>query len=375
MEKDFFEVQTPSSRIKANIVAEYFPKYCKILLKGGQAEVRYIDLFSGPGIYSDQNHSTPLLIARAVANDVVLSKKVRLAFNDMVFGDVLKSNFEALFPTGTFLLTPKFGNKVVGEDESIYNYLTREKKQTNPTPTLLFFDPFGYKNIDTAALSKFMEHWGNEIFLFVNSKRINAAIYNDKFDDLMQSLFPTSIARLRKESAYSATSSERLALIVDNLADEFRQTIKGDFYHCAFKFREEDSSGVSHFIIHFTKHPKGFELVKQIYHEFDNIGATLEKDGNYAFDAKKMDAGGMLEFGDQNVQVLSARLQKEFKGQTISAFKLFNDHHPNTLWSGQHYLKALRSMAECGVLESKFTDGIQHRKSVMLIPTCILKFS
>ncbi len=375
MEKDFFDIQTPSSRIKANIVAEYFPKYCKILLKGGQAEVRYVDLFSGPGMYADQNHSTPLLIAKAVANDALLKTKVRLVFNDMKFGNVLKSNFESLFPTGTFMLSPKFGNKTVGEDESIYTYLTREKKPTNPTPTLLFFDPFGYKNIDTLALSKFMEHWGNEIFLFVNSKRINAAIYNEKFDDLMQSLFPTSIDRLRRESAYSATSPERLALIVDNLAAEFKHTIKGDFYHCAFKFREEDSTGVSHFIIHFTKHHKGFELVKQIYHEFDNIGATLEKDGNYTFDAKKMDFNELLDLGDQNVEVLSARLLKDFKGQTIAASKLFNDHHPNTLWSGQHYLKALRFLAEKETIESNFTDGIQHRKSVMLIPSCILKFN
>lgn len=49
----FFNEQTESSRIKANIVANYFRKYCKIILKHPQKQIRYLDLFAGPGIYND----------------------------------------------------------------------------------------------------------------------------------------------------------------------------------------------------------------------------------------------------------------------------------------------------------------------------------
>jgi hypothetical protein len=48
---DFFKEQTPSSRIKANIVAEYFPKYCKIINKFKQTKIAYVDLYAGPGKY------------------------------------------------------------------------------------------------------------------------------------------------------------------------------------------------------------------------------------------------------------------------------------------------------------------------------------
>jgi len=69
-----------------------------------------------------------------------------------------------------------------------------------------------------------------------------------------------------------------------------------------FQFLEEDSAGTSHYIVHFTKHSKGYELVKQIYYDYDDIGAPLVN-GYYTFDAKKMGiaTNSMLDFGDQNV--------------------------------------------------------------------------
>ena len=374
-EDDFFKTQTPSSRIKASIVAEYFPRYCRILLKSGQKEIRYMDLFAGPGIYQDGSHSTPLLIAKACADDETLRTKVNLIFNDNAYSDVLKENFLAHYPNGTFTKDPRFGNKTVGEDPKIYDYLTRPAQKTNPTPTLLFFDPWGYKGVDTLALSKFLSHWGNEIFLFVNIKRINAAIVNDKFDDLMKALFPTSIEDIRKDRKYKATAPERLTLIMDNLANEFKKAVGSSLYHCAFKFQEEDSHTTSHFIIHFTKHAKGYELVKQIYYDFDNIGASLEKAGVYTFDAKKMDAAEGFNFGDTNVEDLSAALEQKYKGRELSARKLFDEHQHTGDYCGSHYVKTFRDMVDKGKISVKFTDDIEHRYSAYLTPTCILKFN
>lgn len=374
--EDFFKKQTPSSRIKANIVAEYFPQYCKILLKKPQNEIRYLDLFAGPGIYEDQSHSTPLLIADSCANDSILCKKVRLLFNDNKYSMKLKENFHKYYPEGTFFYEPKFGDKTVGENEKIHSYLIKRSPTPNPYPTLLFFDPWGYKGIDTLELAKFLENWGNELFLFVNIKRIHAAIENDKFDELMLSLFPTTIENIRKERRYKASVYERLALIMDNLANEFKRAIKGTLYHCSFKFQEEDSHATSHFIIHFTKHHKGYELVKQVYYDFDNIGASLDKDGNYTFDAKYMDVknGSIFEFGDQNIETLSKLLEEKYKGRTISAKSLFEEHHTTTKFCGTHYAETLRYMVDKERIKSTYTDNRNHKVSVLLISECKLEF-
>jgi three-Cys-motif partner protein len=373
MTEDFFNVQTPSSFIKANIVAEYFPQYCRIILKKPQEQIMYMDLFSGPGMYKDGKHSTPLLIANACANDMLLKDKVLLAFNDNEYSEELKDNFNRFYPKETFYFQPRFGNKTVGEDSAIHDYLVRPAQKTNNRPTLLFFDPWGYKGIDTLVLAKFLENWGNEIFLFVNIKRIHAAIENDKFDDLMKSLFPTTIDSIRHDRKYKSSVYERLNLIMDNLASEFTKSVRGKVYHCAFKFQEEDSVATSHFIIHLTKHAKGYELVKQIYYDFDNIGATLEKDGVYTFDSKNMGNSG-IAFGDMNVLALSQELEKEYKGRTIVAQNLFQEHQKKSKYCGSHYAKTLRFMLEKGKIFAKFTDDKTHKVSVLINENCILKF-
>jgi len=379
MTKDFFKKQTNSSRIKANIVAEYFPQYCRILLKRSQQEIRYLDLFSGPGKYDDGNFSTPLLIAHSCAKDSLLKKKVRLLFNDNEYCEQLRANFESEFGNNTFALEPRFGDKTVGEDEQILKYLTTDftKNGKNPYPTLLFFDPWGYKGIDTLVLAKFLEGWGNEIFLFLNTKRINAAIENEKFDDLMLALFPTSIKEIRRDRKYKARVHERLSLIIDHLADEFNKAVKkGPVYSCAFRFQEEDSKTTSHFIVHFTKHLKGYELVKQVYYNYDNIGASLDKDGNYTFDAKAMDyQNRLLNFGEENIRNLSTMLIETYRGKTVSAKKLYEEHHPQTKYCASHYAKTLRWMIDKGLIKATYTDGANHRVSALIIDECIIEFN
>ena len=83
--KDFFKKQTDSSRVKATIISEYFPSYCKIIGKRHTPrKFGYYDMFAGPGMYEDGSLSTPLLIAAKCAKDDILRDKVWMVFNDMV---------------------------------------------------------------------------------------------------------------------------------------------------------------------------------------------------------------------------------------------------------------------------------------------------
>lgn len=374
-EKDFFKTQTSSSRIKANIVANYFPKYCKIILKSPQIEIRYLDLFAGPGIYEDGSLSTPILIADACASNNDLKNVVHLMFNDNEYIETLKQNFDKRYSEDTFNFKPKFGNKTVGEDEKINQYLRKVTTEVkNPYPTLLFFDPFGYKGINTKDLSKFLCNWGNEIFLFFNIKRIHAAVENGKFDDLMTELFPTTINKIRNDRKYVGKVQDRLSLIIANLANEFKRIVP-NIYHCAFKFQEEDSNTTSHYIIHFTKHNRGFDLVKQIYNDFDNIGATLGENGDYTFDAKKLDEGdGQLDFGDQNIHILGRQLIDKYKGRKILAIQLFNEDQTLTKYCRKHYSDTLRDLVDRGKVKSTFIDNKDHSVTVLINEHCILEF-
>lgn len=379
-ENNFFAQQTRSSKIKAMIVSEYFPKYCKIIHTKGQVQIRYLDLYSGPGIYENGAMSTPMLIGQACATDIVLRTVVKLLFNDNVWGAKLKENFESAFSKVPFRYPPVFANVTVGENEKLRNYLLKQHKDQhgkNPFPTLLFIDPFGYKGVDTKVLASFMQNWGNEIFLFVNIKRIHAAIFNDKFDDLMLAVFPTTVESIRHERQFTKTVPQRLNLIIAKLVEEYRNILGENLFSTAFQFQEEDSVATSHFIMHFTKHKRGYDLVKQIYNEFDNIGATLDQYGNYTFDAKKLDMTHvpLFDFNDQKIEHLSNLLMSKYKGCTLTANKLFEEHQVTTSYARKNYVETLRQMVDDSKIKATFTDNGNHKVTVLISENCILDFT
>lgn len=384
-DNDFFKKQTPSSKIKASIVSDYFPQYCKIIRRKHEPEkFRYIDLFAGPGIYEDGNVSTPIMLARNIAKEPSLKDKVQFVFNDFYLRDELQSNFESEFPTGTFQQGVAFLNREVGEDESIYRALERSTmrpdargKFWNESPALLFFDPFGYRGMRTEPLAKFMKNWGNEIFLFINTKRINPALENEQLEDLMRLWFPTRFDSLKVEVRKLRSVPERLEFILTSLRAEFVSLMDDRNVHCcAFRFQEEDSRTTSHYILHITKGYRGYDLCKSVYNRFANEDLVLHNGSNtYTFDPKKCEREMSL-FGDSlgAVEALKSLLCEEFKGRRISAFDLFESHQKTSKYSREHYTAALRKAVKDGLAEAEYTDGKNHKVSVLIEPTCIVQF-
>jgi len=372
----FYNNQTENSRVKANIVAKYFPQYAKIIDRANQKSIWYLDLFCGKGQYDDGNFSTPYLITQCCIDDPLLKSKVKLIFNDMYFGEDCKRLLQKSFNLNEFKRKVAFRSLEVGVDRKIREYLSSpvNKKVKNPNPTLMFYDPFGYKAIETTVLSKFMEHWGNEIFLFFNIKRIGAAVKNDKFDKLMRELFPSNFDRLKSDRKYRSSVQDRLQLIIENIDDEFRKSIKGSLYMTAFRFMEEDNSATSHYVLHLTKGIKGRELIKQVYSEYDNIGANLES-GTYTFDSKRMGSSEvLLDFGDINAQTLANKIFEKYQGQVLTSQELFNEMQATTLYTGSHFAAALRLLYDTNKITAERTNTKKWQKLIVIGNDCKLIF-
>jgi len=379
-ENQFFEKQTISSRVKAGIISEYFPSYCKIIVrKHLPKEIRYIDLFAGPGIYEDGNPSTPILIGRHCKNDDFLRQSVKMIFNDNKYSSTLEGNFLKEFPKGSFKKKPHFGTSTVGENQAISEFLIKNThhENRNDYPALLFIDPFGYKGIETKVLAQFLTNWGNEIFLFVNTKRIHPALENDKFEGLMNDLFPSTLQKIRQDRRYKSTVAARLNLIIDSLGDEYKKLLKSTVYYTAFKFQEEDSDGTSHYILHLTKGARGFDLIKTIYNDFANVGTVFDGVNTYTFDAKKYgrEVVELFDISSINVQKLQEEVYSKYRGKRITAHDLYERDHVNGLYCRKDYTLALRNLAEEEKIKPTFTDNKKHKVSVLISKDCILNFT
>lgn len=321
MEKNenFFEKQSASSYVKAKIVSSYFPQYCRILSKFPQKQFRYIDLFAGPGLYGDGHESTPLMIAKECYADENLRKRVWMLFNDKKYKGVLEENFMERYPKGTFGKDPFFADRTIGECETVEKYLQKNTMVNgrNSSPALLFFDPFGYKGIKTQVLADFLQNWGNEIFLFLNTKRINPAIDNALFLRYIKDMFPLSYAEVKLGKGKKETVNARLQYIVDMLGREFNLLLNKSVYYTAFQFQEEDIKTTSHFILHLTKNAKGYELVKTIYNDFANVGTVFDGFHTYTFDPKLLNKHDMelFDYSSDNIQSLADRLVSVYKGK------------------------------------------------------------
>lgn len=378
-ESNFFERQTLSSKVKASIVSEYFPKYCKIIVKKHVPKrIGYFDLFAGPGMYEDGNFSTPLLLAKNCCNDALLKEKVWMVFNDNIFSTRLKDNFLREFPEGTFTNKPHFGHSTVGECTAINEFIMRSymKDGKNECPSILFIDPFGYKGIETKVLAQFLSNWGNEVFIFINTKRINPALENEKFESLMRTLFPKNYDSLKLLVREKKTVQERLQMIIEYLGKEFESLLGGKVYYTSFKFQEEDIETTSHFILHLTKSQRGFDLIKQIYNDFANVGTIFDGVNTYTFDVKKITnpVADLFDTASENIDVLKEKLHQRYCGKRINAFDLFEEHQVNELYSRAHYVQALRRLVEEQKVKSTFYDNKNHNVSVLLIKECILEF-
>lgn len=380
--KNFFANQTDSSRVKATIISEYFPQYCRIISRRHTPRrFGYFDMFAGPGIYDDGSLSTPLLIAKNCYEDSFLRDRVWMVFNDMAYGDKLKENFEQYYQSGTFPNEPFFANRTFGEWSKIDSFLTRNTMVGfyNECPTLLFIDPWGYKHINTSVLAQFLTRWGNEVFIFVNTKRLNAAFEQPDFQDALRTVFPLTYNEVKDNKKFvSGKPENRHKFIINHLADEFRRILGGVVFYTAFEFREEEQETPSHYLLHVTKGAKGFELVKTVYSKYANVPRVLEgmeSVETYTFDPKKKFPDWFDEdFKQENINKLKNELCQKYSGKTIAAEKMFNDDQRKRLHSRSHYLIALRQLVDEEKILVEYTDGRNHKASVLIIPTCNLTF-
>ena len=81
------------------------------------------------------------------------------------------------------------------------------------------------------------------------------------------------------------------------------------------------------------------------------------------------------DFKQENIDKLKRELLKTYKGGPYATEKLFNeDQKTGRLHSYTHYLIAFRQLFDDGKIDVQYTDGKNHKASVLISPTCYITF-
>ena len=192
----------------------------------------------------------------------------------------LKTTVDALYRSHPGIHEPILLNSTFAEGtDQLFDYLTQERIRL--APTFLFVDPCGVNGASLTSIGKYAaEH--AELFLFFNYDGINriAGLRDGARDTLVELLGSTSdrdalISRLES----CATPQDRESCILGFYLDLLRDR-QGWTYTCPFRVEKEGRRATSHYLIHATKHPMGFRVMKEVMWP---LGHTEERPGGLMF--------------------------------------------------------------------------------------------
>jgi hypothetical protein len=221
-----------------------------------------------------------------------------------------------------------------------------------------------------------MTQWGNEVFIFINTKRLNAAFSNPLFQDDLKVIFPLTYNDVKDNLNRQKSVEEKHVYIITHLAEEFQRILGGRVFNTAFQFREEEQDTPSHYLLHITKGAKGFELIKQVYTKYSNVDRVLKMENvdTYTFNPHSVQGMFDEDFKQENIDYLKNILEEKYSGATIDANTLFKEDQKDRKHSRYHYLLALRQMYDEKRIDAHYIDNSKHKYPILISPTCIITF-
>ena len=276
----FFDSPSEQSIIKIKIVFEYYKTWTSIIKCKWDKSIPmgYVDLFSGPGKYSDGTDSVPLRVIKYTLADQNLRDRMYFFFNDGNEDNLynLKNNIEECVGSDAFMEQIEFSNHIIDINTSS-RFLISNKNM----PVLSFVDPFGYKGITSDLIEKLIQNNGSDCIFFFNYNRINMALSNNTFfDEHLAGLFGEKGMAQLKGMLADKKPAEREPIILEALIESLCTNRKN--YIIPFKFYCKEMRRTSHFIVFVTKHPMGCKVMKNIMYS----NSAKDSDGVASFEFK-----------------------------------------------------------------------------------------
>lgn len=344
-ESKFFDESTDQSQVKASIVSKYFWAWAQVIMPAAQKRgtpIAYVDLFAGPGRYSDGTKSTPLLILERAIADRHLAKLLVTIFNDLDSTHTcsLETAINDLPGVSGLRYPPVVHNEEVGEK------IVAMFESMKLVPTLFFVDPWGYKGLSLRLINSVLQNWGCDCIFFFNYNRINMGLANQAVREHMNALFGQEAAEQLCQKIEAVPPSQREGSIVEALSESLRDL--GGKYVLPFRFRNANGTRTSHHLIFVSKHLRGYTIMKEI---MAKESETEQGVPSFEYNPSHRRQGLLFDLSHP-LDELGELLLEDFAGQQLTMKKIYETHHVGRPFIKPNYKAALISLETEGKIKA-----------------------
>lgn len=356
----FFNEQKEQSLIKARIVEKYFWAWAKVIIskvKGSSSvqKIAYVDLFAGAGRYKDGSKSTPVKVLETAIADPDMRNMLVSIFNDADVENVnsLQQAIDSIPGIENLKYRPQISKYEVGED------IVKIFQSMKLVPTLFFVDPWGYKGLSLQLVNSVVKDWGCDCIFFFNYNRINMGLNNDAVKEHINALFgQVGADQLRKRlKTFTLTPQERELTVVEYICEALKEM--GGKYVLPFRFRHEMGNRTSHHLIFVSKHPKGYEIMKEIMAK----ESSEQTQGVPSFEYNPATLQQPLLFElTRPLDQLESMLLDNFSGKTMTMAEIYDQHHVGKPYIKKNYKTALSNLESQGKVTVHSPEDKKRRK-------------
>ncbi len=336
---NFFDYRKEQSRIKTEIVEEYFRAWAAIItLHTHTDRVGYADLFSGPGRYKDGTPSTPLAILKTAVEHKTLPRMLVSMFNDAKreYAEQLQQEIDEMPNIGILKHRPVVLNESVGRAfEEFFG-------QKRLIPTFLFLDPWGVKGLTRRLMLAVLKDWGSDCVFFFNFALLRRAIFNPLILEHAEALFGIDRIRMLQEELPGKDSFEQEEIMLSALRQAFEEETKS--YMLSFRFYD-DKAVLKRHLMSLSRDKTGYKIMKEIMGKH----STSHEQGVPTYEYHPVDASSVRLFTvSQPLDMLLRELPERMARRTLSVEEVFFVDSYGTPYLFKNYQEVLKQLEGSG---------------------------
>ena len=350
-DEEHFNSYRAQTRVKHAILSDYVPMFFRIL-KTRNKNLIYFDGFAGRGTYTDDATGeaapgSPLLALQWTAENHDLVDHVTAIFAEPS-GELFPQLEQAV--TAFLNLHPRTRRPaLLNQDfQTAVEHVLGEVKG-RIAPTFLFVDPCGVSGTSFAAIKKIMDCKSCEAFIFFNVDGVRRIAGLEKRSEVLVELLGSSTRAqaMWDEVRATALPDQKEKVILTHYRAALNDEM-GISFTTPFRVESADRRITSHYLIHSTKHPLGFALMKDVMWRH---GQTDEGSGAMEFQqASRTFVSPLFLVGQDHIKNEIIESLATGSRQVSFFYTELTQQTQNTL-SASAYKQAILALEEAGTVE------------------------